>query len=29
MSAMDTDTLLLLIVTWLPMLYFVRKPKRP
>jgi len=27
MSATDTDTLILLILTWLPMLWFVRKPK--
>lgn len=29
MSAMDTDTLILLIITWLPMLWFSRPPKHP
>jgi len=28
MSATDTETLIILIVTWLPMLWFSRPPKR-
>lgn len=27
MSVMELDTLIVLVVTWLPMLFFVRKPK--
>lgn len=28
MSTTDTETLIILIVTWLPMLWFSRQPKR-